>query len=75
MSKPPKSPHQDEAPKTVPNAYFGWQQQLADDPPNTVADIGPLPSGPWSSGPGPGDEPLIEGDSNTMDVAIDQLNR
>jgi hypothetical protein len=37
----------------------------------------PLPSSsPWSgSNPGPGPEPLIEGDSNQMNVEIDQLNR
>jgi hypothetical protein len=37
----------------------------------------PLPAtSPWSgANPGPGAEPLIEGDSNTMDVPIDLLNR
>jgi hypothetical protein len=39
----------------------------------------PLPpqpaSSPWGAGPGPGDEPLIEGDSNSMGIEIDQLNR
>jgi hypothetical protein len=40
----------------------------------------PLPklpaSSPWSgANPGPGPEPLIEGDPNTMGIEIDQLNR
>jgi hypothetical protein len=35
----------------------------------------PLPStSPWHHDPVP-DEPTIEGDSNTMDIPIDQLNR
>jgi hypothetical protein len=66
-NKPPKSP-QDEAPK--PNTYFGWQSALADDKPNTAADLPPQPaSSPWASDP-VGPEPLInrEDDGDTIDI-------
>jgi hypothetical protein len=67
-ARPPK-PKPDEAP--TPNTFYGWQSALGDDPPNTVADIGPQPaSSPWGSGPQPGDELPID---RTEDAATGGL--
>ena len=64
-----------------PSTYFEIEQQRLNNPGEgkVGADVSSLPpqpkSSPWGAGPQPGDEPLIEGDSNTMNVEIDQLNR
>jgi hypothetical protein len=55
-SSPPR--HLSDEPE--PNTYFNWQRQLADDKPNTAADLPPQPaSSPWAADP-VGPEPLID---------------
>jgi hypothetical protein len=74
--KPPKPPQDDAAPKPVPpSTYYGWQQQLTDDKPNTVHDLPKQPAGsPWAGDPVPAEEPIDRReDSDVMGVPIDQL--
>jgi hypothetical protein len=65
-----------------PLTYHELQRRLSANPELGPSPIKPgdeplpplPPESPWAGDPVP-DEPLIEGDSNTMGVPIDQLNR
>jgi hypothetical protein len=75
----PNSPDISPDDPVEPTSYFQLEQRrnAGETKLGGEALTTPLPaSSPWSgANPAPGDEPPIEGDSNTMDVPIDQLNR
>jgi hypothetical protein len=76
MSRPKAHDDSDDEPRT----FFEIEQRRLDNPGESKvgSDVSSLPpqppTSPWASDPVP-DEPLIEGDSNEMGIAIDQLNR
>jgi hypothetical protein len=73
--KPDGSPE----PEPEPVSYFQLERRRRanpgeDKPGFNIAELPPQPSGPWSSSPGPGDEPTInrEEDGVAVGVPIDQ---
>ena len=73
----PNSPPDNSDDDKPASTYFEWERRASANPELGEGKISPLPplpsSSPWGSGPGPGDEPLIDRrvDADTTDMTED----